>query len=112
MRPRPRSAWSGPAGYCEGRAIGIWAATSAVIGATGPVLGGWLIDFGSWRAIFLINLSFAVTMLFARSYILEDHDVGDEPRDCSQCTSKTNSPRSRYCPSPLLLRRIRQLCPI
>src|SRR4051812_22563259 len=40
----------------KGRAIGIWAAAGAVAGAVGPVLGGWLIDLGNWRAIFLINL--------------------------------------------------------
>src|SRR4051812_40500472 len=34
----------------KGRAIGIWAATGAAAGAIGPVLGGGLIDIGSWRA--------------------------------------------------------------
>jgi MFS family permease len=43
-------------GAAKGRAVGVWAATAAVAGAIGPVLGGWLIDLGSWRAIFLINL--------------------------------------------------------
>src|ERR1700704_1205864 len=31
-------------GEARGRAIGIWAALGAVMGAAGPVLGGWLID--------------------------------------------------------------------
>src|SRR5689334_6507336 len=31
-------------GEAKGRAIGIWAATGAAMGALGPVLGGWLID--------------------------------------------------------------------
>ena len=43
-------------GASKGRAIGIWAATGAAMAAIGPVLGGWLIDLGSWRAIFLLNL--------------------------------------------------------
>ena len=47
------------AGESKGRAIGIWAATGAAMGAIGPVLGGWLIDLGSWRAIFLLNLPLA-----------------------------------------------------
>ena len=34
-------------GEAKGRAIGTWAATGAVAGAIGPVLGGWLIDLGS-----------------------------------------------------------------
>jgi EmrB/QacA subfamily drug resistance transporter len=43
----------------RGRAIGIWASMGAVMGALGPVLGGWLIDTVGWRAIFLINLPLA-----------------------------------------------------
>ena len=46
-------------GASKGRAIGIWAATGAAMGAIGPVMGGWLIDLGSWRAIFLLNLPLA-----------------------------------------------------
>ena len=43
----------------RGRAIGIWAASSALTTALGPVLGGFLLSaFGDsiWRAIFAINL--------------------------------------------------------
>ena len=43
-------------GEAKGRAVGIWAAAGAVMGAMGPVLGGWLIDTIGWRSIFLINL--------------------------------------------------------
>jgi EmrB/QacA subfamily drug resistance transporter len=48
------------AGEARGRAIGIWASMGAVVGAAGPVLGGWLIDTIGWRAIFLINLPLAI----------------------------------------------------
>jgi EmrB/QacA subfamily drug resistance transporter len=47
-------------GEAKGRAIGIWAASGAAGGAFGPVLGGWLIDIGSWRYVFLINLPLAL----------------------------------------------------
>jgi EmrB/QacA subfamily drug resistance transporter len=47
-------------GEARGRAIGIWAAVGAVLGAAGPVLGGWLIDSVGWRAIFFINLPLAL----------------------------------------------------
>jgi EmrB/QacA subfamily drug resistance transporter len=47
-------------GEAKGRAIGIWAATGAMAGALGPVLGGWLIDTTGWRAIFFINLPLAL----------------------------------------------------
>jgi EmrB/QacA subfamily drug resistance transporter len=46
-------------GEARGRAIGIWAATGAAVGAVGPVLGGWLIDTVGWRAIFLLNIPLA-----------------------------------------------------
>jgi EmrB/QacA subfamily drug resistance transporter len=45
------------------RAVGLWAASAAVAGALGPVLGGWLIDTSGWRAIFLINLPLAVAAI-------------------------------------------------
>ena len=51
-------------GESKGRAIGIWAAAGAAMGAIGPVLGGWLVDLGSWRAIFLINLPLASAAIF------------------------------------------------
>ena len=43
-------------GETRGRAVGTWAAASAVTGALGPLVGGWLVDTVGWRAIFLINL--------------------------------------------------------
>jgi len=43
----------------RGRAIGVWAATTSVAAAIGPLLGGWLVDHASWQSIFLINLPFA-----------------------------------------------------
>jgi DHA2 family methylenomycin A resistance protein-like MFS transporter len=42
------------------RAVGIWAAGSAVSFATGPVLGGVLIEQAGWRSIFVINLPLAL----------------------------------------------------
>ncbi len=63
-------------GEAKGRAIGIWAATGAAAGAIGPVLGGWLIDAGSWRLIFLINIPLSVAaIVLASRYV--DRDVED-----------------------------------
>ena len=50
-------------GEKRGRAIGTWAAMGAVVGAVGPVLGGWLIDTVGWRAIFLLNLPLAIAAI-------------------------------------------------
>jgi MFS transporter, DHA2 family, methylenomycin A resistance protein len=44
---------------CRVRAVGVWAAGSAVSFATGPVLGGVLIEQAGWRSIFVINLPLA-----------------------------------------------------
>ena len=39
----------------RGAAIGVWSGASALAAGLGPILGGWLVDHASWRAIFLIN---------------------------------------------------------
>ena len=44
----------------RGKAIGTWAGVSAIALALGPLLGGWLTEDVSWRAIFFINLPVAV----------------------------------------------------
>ena len=64
----------------RGRAIGTWAAISALATAIGPVLGGWLIDAWSWRAIFLINPPIAlVTLWLAERHIAESRDPDAPP---------------------------------
>ena len=69
-------------GEAKGRAIGVWAATGAGMAAVGPVLGGWLIDLGSWRAIFLINLPLALgAIALAWRYVAPDADTRDQPLD-------------------------------
>lgn len=47
----------------RGKAIGTWAGASAMTAMAGPALGGWLVDAGSWRAIFFINLPLAAVTL-------------------------------------------------
>jgi MFS family permease len=47
---------AGFSGKARGRAIGTWAATGAMAGAIGPVIGGWMVDHLGWRPIFLINV--------------------------------------------------------
>src|ERR1700689_994830 len=69
-------------GASKGRAIGIWAATGAAMGAIGPVIGGWLIDLGSWRAIFLLNLPLAAgAIVLAWRFVPRDQERSNFPLD-------------------------------
>src|SRR5215467_1247015 len=47
----------------RGHAIGTWSGFSAITTAVGPVLGGWLIEHVSWRAVFFINIPIAVLVI-------------------------------------------------
>ena len=47
----------------RGRAIGTWSGSTAITTALGPVLGGWLIENLSWRAVFFLNLPLALVVL-------------------------------------------------
>src|SRR5258706_9873280 len=43
--------------------MGTWSGAPAITTALGPVLGGWLIEHVSWRAVFFINLPLAAAVL-------------------------------------------------
>jgi len=49
----------------RGRAIGAWAGVSALALAIGPVVGGFLTEHVSWRAIFYLNIPVAVGAVVA-----------------------------------------------
>jgi EmrB/QacA subfamily drug resistance transporter len=51
----------------RGRAIGTWSGFTAITTALGPVLGGWLIEKISWRAVFFINVPLALIVWFVSS---------------------------------------------
>ena len=66
----------------RGPMIGAWAGYAAVTGALGPVLGGWLVDAVSWRAIFLINLPVAAGAIWLTlAAVPESHDPDVEHLD-------------------------------
>jgi EmrB/QacA subfamily drug resistance transporter len=57
------------------RAIGAWSALGGVAAAIGPLLGGYLIEAVSWRAIFLINLPLGAFVVYqARRHVPETRD--------------------------------------
>jgi EmrB/QacA subfamily drug resistance transporter len=59
----------------RGHAIGKWSAFSAAAAGVGPVLGGWLIQELSWRAIFWLNIPLAAATLFiATRYVPESRE--------------------------------------
>lgn len=47
----------------RGLAIGIWSIASAIMTAIGPPVGGWLVEFASWRMIFIMPLPFGLLSL-------------------------------------------------
>jgi EmrB/QacA subfamily drug resistance transporter len=47
----------------RGRAIGTWSGFTAITMAFGPVLGGFIIDHGSWRYAFFLNVPLALVVL-------------------------------------------------
>jgi EmrB/QacA subfamily drug resistance transporter len=45
------------------RAVGVWAAASALTTAGGPVLGGWLVETFGWQSVFWINPPLALVVV-------------------------------------------------
>jgi EmrB/QacA subfamily drug resistance transporter len=59
----------------RGRAIGTWSGFSAITTAIGPVLGGWLVEHLSWRAVFFINVPIALlVILISIKFVPESSD--------------------------------------
>jgi EmrB/QacA subfamily drug resistance transporter len=65
----------------RGKAIGMWAGVSALALAVGPVLGGFLTEHVSWRAIFYLNIPVAIGAVTAALFAVResrDTTVGRE----------------------------------
>ncbi|WP_020388959.1 DHA2 family efflux MFS transporter permease subunit [Kribbella catacumbae] len=57
------------------KAVGMWSGLTSVAAAVGPFVGGTLVDNGSWRLIFVINLPIAaVTVLVTLRHVPETRD--------------------------------------
>jgi EmrB/QacA subfamily drug resistance transporter len=58
-------------------AVGAWSGLTGVATALGPILGGWLVEYYSWRWAFVINLPLAaVVLLLGARCIPETRDPG------------------------------------
>ncbi|MFL5298706.1 MAG: MFS transporter [Phenylobacterium sp.] len=74
----------------RGQAVGVWAGASGLTSALGPVLGGWLTQAISWRAVFFINLSvaaLAVWLVLANAK--ESKGAGSGPVDWAGAAAVT-----------------------
>ncbi|HEX6665287.1 MAG TPA: MFS transporter [Solirubrobacterales bacterium] len=63
----------------RGKAMGTWAGVSALALAIGPVMGGFLTEHVSWRAIFYLNIPVAIGAVLATIFAVResrDESVG------------------------------------
>jgi EmrB/QacA subfamily drug resistance transporter len=56
----------------RGKAIGTWAGVSAIALALGPLVGGWLTEDVTWRAIFFINVPVAALAVAVTLFATEE----------------------------------------
>jgi EmrB/QacA subfamily drug resistance transporter len=47
----------------RGKAIGTWSGFASIMGAAGPLIGGFLAQTASWRWVFIINVPLAIVVL-------------------------------------------------
>ncbi|MFN8157730.1 MAG: DHA2 family efflux MFS transporter permease subunit [Candidatus Nanopelagicales bacterium] len=58
-------------------AVGLWGASAALASGLGPPIGGALVEWGSWRWAFLVNLPFGLAALWAgRKLLVESRAPG------------------------------------
>jgi EmrB/QacA subfamily drug resistance transporter len=58
----------------RGQAIGTWSGFSAITAAIGPVIGGWLIEYSTWRWIFFLNLPLALAVILLSAKVPESRN--------------------------------------
>jgi EmrB/QacA subfamily drug resistance transporter len=77
--------------HARGKAIGTWSGATAITAALGPVLGGWLVDIGSWRGVFFVNVPLAVAVLVIAFWRVPEsrNDAEQGPLDWPAATLAT-----------------------
>ena len=61
-------------------AIGVWGAVGAVAAASGPTVGGFLVDTFTWHAVFLINIPLCVLAIAIGTKLLRESRDETAPR--------------------------------
>ena len=61
-------------------AIGIWGAVGGVSAASGPTIGGYLIDNFGWHSIFLVNVPLCLIAIFIGAKLLRESRDETAPR--------------------------------
>ena len=61
-------------------AIGVWGAVGAVAAASGPTIGGFLVDTFSWHAVFLINIPLCIVAISVGAKLLRESRDETAPR--------------------------------
>jgi EmrB/QacA subfamily drug resistance transporter len=65
----------------RGAAIGTWSACSAIVGAVGPLAGGWVVSYASWRWLFFFNVPTAtLVFVLAARKVQETRNPEASPR--------------------------------
>lgn len=62
----------------RGRAIGTWSGFTSITTAIGPLLGGWLIQHGSWRWVFFINIPLGLAVLVLTLWKVPESSAGGQ----------------------------------
>jgi EmrB/QacA subfamily drug resistance transporter len=57
--------------------VGIWGAAAAAAAATGPTLGGALVELADWRLVFLVNLPLGAAIVWVGSRRLAERPIRD-----------------------------------
>ena len=58
----------------RGQAIGTWSGCTAIAAAIGPVIGGWLIEYSTWRWVFFLNLPLALAVILLAPKVPESRN--------------------------------------
>lgn len=59
--------------------FGVWGAIAGGAAALGPVVGGWITTYSSWRWAFRINVVVAVLLLIGSIFLAEAQDTEEKP---------------------------------